>query len=53
MDPDPSLIKKTLIPTALRPLFYFISLKNDVPSKSNKQKNKNKKICFCWRLEGK
>ncbi len=46
MDPDPSIIKqkivrKTLIPTALRLLFDFLSSKNDVnvPSKSNKQKN--------------
>jgi hypothetical protein len=43
-DPDPSIIKekivrKTLIPTVSRLLFYFLSLKNDVnvPSKSKKK----------------
>jgi hypothetical protein len=36
--------EKTLIPTVLRLLFDFLSLKNDiiVASKSNKQKNKKK-----------
>jgi hypothetical protein len=47
-DPDLSIIKskierKTLIPTVLKHLYNFLSLKNDinipVPSKSNKQKN--------------
>jgi hypothetical protein len=47
-DPDPSIIKqkyrvvgKTLIPTHLRLLYDFLSLKNDVNvvSKSNKPKN--------------
>jgi hypothetical protein len=46
-------------------LFNFLSLKKDlvvpskslkkdvvVPSKSNKQKKLNKKIVFCWHLEG-
>ncbi len=49
--PDASIIKqkkirKTLIPTVLRLLLDFLSLKNDVnvPSKSNKQKNFLKQI---------
>jgi hypothetical protein len=35
------IVSKTLIPTVLRLLFDFLSLKNDVnvPSKRNKQKN--------------
>ncbi len=55
-DPDPSIIlllssknsKKNLIPTVLRLLLDFLSLKNylNVPSKSNKQKNFFKKISF-------
>jgi hypothetical protein len=34
--------------------FDGLSLKKDVniPSKSNKQKSFEKKIVFCWRLEG-
>jgi hypothetical protein len=37
------IVKKTLIPTVLRLLYDFLSMKNDinVPSKSNKQK----KLC--------
>jgi hypothetical protein len=54
-DPDPSItihqaeiLRKTLISTALRLLFDFLSLKNDVlvPSKSNMQKNFLTKISF-------
>jgi hypothetical protein len=46
------IVRKTLIPTALRLLFDFLSLKTyvNVPSKSNKQKNFE--LVFCWRLEG-
>jgi hypothetical protein len=35
-------------------LFDYLSLKKDVnvPSKSNKQKKLNKKLVFCWHLEG-
>ncbi len=38
---QPKIVRKTLIPTVLWPLFDFLSLKNyvNVPSKSNKQKN--------------
>ncbi len=48
------IVRKTLIPTVLWLLLDFLSLKNDVnvPSKSNKQKNFIKKICFLlasWR----
>jgi hypothetical protein len=46
LDPDPSnhqakIVRNTLIPTVLRLLLDFLSLKNDVNvhSKSNKQKN--------------
>jgi hypothetical protein len=54
-DPDPSItihqskiLRKTLISTALRLLFDFLSLKNDVhePSKSKMQKNFLTKISF-------
>ncbi len=45
-DPGPlnhqaKIVRKTLIPTVLWLLYYFLSLKNDVnvTSKSNKQKN--------------
>ncbi len=46
------IVRKTLIPTVLRPLYDFLSVKNDVnvPSKSKKQKNLE--TFFCWRLEG-
>ncbi len=46
--------RKTLISTLFWLLYDFLSLKNDVnvPSKSNKQKNLDKKIILCWRLEG-
>ncbi len=62
-DPDPSItihqaeiLRKTLISTALRLLFDFLSLKNDVlvPSKSNMQKNFLTKISFLlasWRSQ--
>jgi hypothetical protein len=42
------LVRKTLIPTVLRLLFDFLSLKNDVnvASKSNKQKKLCLKISF-------
>ncbi len=33
------IVRKTWIPTVFLLLFYFLSLKNDVPSKSNRQKN--------------
>jgi hypothetical protein len=51
-DPDPS-IGKTLIPTVLRLILDFLSLKNyiNIPSKSNKQKNLKIKLVFCWHLE--
>ncbi len=40
------IVRKSLIPTVLLLLFYFLSLKNDlyVPSKSNKQENLIKKF---------
>jgi hypothetical protein len=43
------LVRKTLIPTVLRLLFDFLSLKNDVNvvSKSNMQDG-NKKLFFFW-----
>jgi hypothetical protein len=54
LDPDPvpycqaKIVRKTLIPTVLLLVLDFLSLKNDVnvPSKSNKQKNCIKKICY-------
>ncbi len=47
------IIRKTLIPTVLLLLFYFVSLKNDVyvPSKSNKLENFNKKKFFVGLLK--
>ncbi len=46
--------KPWLLSTVFRLLYDFLSMKNDVNvrSKSNKQKNLEKKIVFCWRLEG-
>ncbi len=43
-----------MIPTVLRLLFDFLSLKNNVnvPTKSNKQKNVLLKLVISWRLEG-
>jgi hypothetical protein len=48
------IVRKTLIPTFLRLLLDFLTLKNDVnvPSKSNNQKNYFLKLVFCRRLEG-
>jgi hypothetical protein len=48
------IVRKTLIPTVLLLLYYFLSLKNDVhvSSKSYKQKNLGKKKKFNCRLEG-
>jgi hypothetical protein len=42
------IVRKTFIPTVLLLLYDFLSLKNDVnvPSKSKKQKNSEKKICL-------
>jgi hypothetical protein len=51
---EAKIVRKALIPTVLWLLFDFLSLKNDVnvPSKSNKEKKFDKKLLFCWRLEG-
>jgi hypothetical protein len=57
-DPDPSIIKqnskKNLNSYYFVTLFDFLSLKKDVnvSTKSNKQKKYNKKLVFCWHLEG-
>ncbi len=42
------IVRKTLIPTVMRLLYDFLSLKNDVniPSKSTKQKNLEKNYFF-------
>jgi hypothetical protein len=46
----PKVVQKTLIPTVLLLLLDSLSMRNDanVPSKSNRQK----KLVFCWHLEG-
>jgi hypothetical protein len=48
------IVRKTLIPPFLRLFLTFLSLKKDVnvPLKSNKEKKLNKKLVFCWHLEG-
>jgi hypothetical protein len=38
------IVRKTLIPTVLRLLYDFLSMKNDVSSKSDKQKILEKKV---------
>jgi hypothetical protein len=52
MDPA-KIVRKTLIPTVLRLLLDFLSLKNDVnvPSKVVSRKTFFK-LVFCWRHEG-
>jgi hypothetical protein len=44
-DPDPSI-------SIIKKKFYLTKNDVHVPSKSNKQKNLEKKIVCCWRLEG-
>ncbi len=48
------IVRNTLIPTVLRLLFDFLSLKNDVyvPSKKVIGGKLLIKLLFCWRLEG-